>query len=483
MPLKRPALVIVIVIVLVAACALAASKYFVRTTGLGAPTITAFKIALGNERRDLASNASHGFGDQGQAIDELDYTFEKVRDNFYRRVDDAALLSGERKGIVAFLKTKHVVARLSIVGTTSNASADEAKANQLLNEAFSRYGAQYGVDNIAYAAIGGMLDSLSDPYTEFLSPREMRALTELIRGGNFGGIGVYIGTDQKTRQIVVLQPIEGTPAAHAGLKALDIIEAVDGHPTKRVDLDTVMAEIRGRPGTTVQLLVNRRGVRKQFAVVRQQIVVPSVTYRMLPGNIGYVQLIDFGDRSAREVSDALNALLKQNARAIVLDLRNNGGGLLQAAIDVSSKFIADGPIVSTIDRQGQVETADANQDAIPPRPLVVLVNQYTASASEITAGAIQDAKAGTLVGTKTFGKGVVQTIYDLPDGGAVKITTARYVTPSGRDINKKGISPDVKVTMDPRIVGEDISTRLHGKDLQLLAALNFLSKEFAINSK
>lgn len=483
MPSKRPALAILLAIVLIAAVALAVNKYVVREHALGAPAITALKIALGNERRDLASNVAARFPDQGQEIDELDYTFEKIRDNYYRRVDDATLLNGERKGIIEYLKSKHVTAQLPDASPTRTAADDEAQANELLTTAFSKYGARFGADNIAFAAIGGMLGALGDPYTEFLSPRDMRALTELIRGGDFGGIGVYIGADQKTKEIVVLQPIQGTPAAHAGLKALDIIESVDGHATKNVDLDTVMAEIRGRPGSTVHLLVNRRGVRKGFDVVRQQIVVPSVTYRMIHGNVGYIQLVDFGDRSAREVSDALDALLRQNAKAIILDLRNNGGGLLQAAVDVSSKFVADGPIVSTIDRAGQVETADANQDAIASHPLVVLVNQYTASASEITAGAIQDAKAGVLIGTKTFGKGVVQTIYDLPDGGAIKVTTARYVTPSGRDINKRGISPDLRVTMDPRIVGEDLSTRLHGKDVQLLAALNYLNKEFALNSK
>jgi len=481
-----PALAVLIVIVAAAAIALAANKYFFHRPSAIGPDLTQLRIALGNERRDVASAAgSHPPSDQGQDIDELDYTFEKVRDGFYRPTDDVTLLNGERKGIVTFLKSKRVVAQLPMVAELQSRGGgdDEAIANELLTASFQKYAAQFAAEDLAYAAMEGMLDSLGDPYTEALTPRDMRALTELMRGGDFGGIGVYIGIDPKTRYVLVLAPIQGTPAARAGLKAGDLVLAVDNHNTHGMDLDVVMGLIRGKAGSTVDLLVDRKGVRKTFSVEREQIIVPSVSYRMIDGNIGYVQLIDFGDRSAREVSDALDALLRQGAKAVILDLRNNGGGLLQAAVDISSKFVADGPIVSTIDRQGQVQTADANQDAIPARPLVVLVNQYSASASEITAGAIQDSKTGVLIGSKTFGKGVVQTIYDLPDGGAIKITTARYVTPAGRDINKKGIQPNIDVPMKPQIVGEDLSDRLHGKDVQLIAALNYLNKELAANSR
>ncbi|MBV8668035.1 MAG: hypothetical protein JOZ28_02360, partial [Candidatus Eremiobacteraeota bacterium] len=213
---------------------------------------------------------------------------------------------------------------------------------------------------------------------------------------------------------------------------------------------------------------------RTFSIEREIITVPSMTSRMIDGDIGYIQLYDFGERSAEEVTSALNALLARGARAFILDLRDNGGGLLDAAVDISSKFIADGPIVSRIGRDGHVETDDANQDAIPPHPLVVLVNQYSASASEITAGAIQDSKIGILIGQKTFGKGVVQTIFDLPGGSAIKVTTQRYVTPNGRDINKKGIEPNIVVPMDYRDVG------MPGKDTQLEAALRYLKRQIAL---
>ena len=485
MPRKQAFIATLTIIILAAFLAVVTGKYYAQTHPAVSPDLTALRIALGNERRDVASDiGARNQSDQGQEIDELDYTFEKVRDNYYKPVDNASLLNGERTGLVAFLKAKHVVASLpSAAQALHGGTDDEAAANELLTDAFSSYGGRFSTGDLTYAAMQGMLGALNDPYTEALTPRDMRALTELMRGGDFGGIGVYIGNDPKTKRIIVLQPIPGTPAYRAGLRAGDVIESVDGHDTKGLDLDFAMGLIRGKAGSTVRLVIERKNAKQTVSVVRQVIIVPSVSYRMIRGDIGYVQLVDFGDRSARELSDALNALLRQGAKAIVLDLRNNGGGLLQAAVDISSKFVPDGPIVSTIDRRGQVETADANQDSIPPRPLVVLVNQFSASASEITAGAIQDSKAGVLIGTKTFGKGVVQTIYDLPDGGAVKITTARYVTPAGRDINKKGIAPNISVRMDPRVVGEDLSDRLRGKDVQLIAALNYLNKELASNTK
>ena len=412
-------------------------------------------------------------GSQGDAQDlaMLDFSLEKLQEVYYKPVDVGALIRGEEHGLTLYLKAKHITAQLPAPGQP----ADENAADSMLRYAFAQYGTKTSDDELTYAAIAGMLDSLGDPYTVFLDPRDKQSLTELITGGNFGGIGIYIGQDEKTKETVIIEPIVGTPADRAGLKAGDVIESVDGHSTKGMPLDPVMNLIRGKANTTVHLVI-RRGAQteKTFAVVREEIHVPSVAYRMLDHNIGYVQLFDFGDTSAAELTSALDALTNQGAKAFVLDLRNNGGGLLRAAVDVSSKFIQDGPIVSIIDREGKIETHDANGDAIEPHPLVVLVNQYTASASEITAGAIQDTKVGTLIGVKTFGKGVVQTIYDLPGESAIKITTARYVTPAGRDINKKGIEPNVVVQMDPRLVG------IPGKDVQLRTALESVEKQIAL---
>ncbi len=421
-----------------------------------------------------ASDDGTGMGPQSQSQDIaiLDYSLEKLQEVYYKPVDVSVLVRGEEQGIASYLKSKHIAASFA---PSTSAQPDENTANGVLQTAFASYGSKAGTDDLTFAAISGMLDSLGDPYTVFLDPREKRSLTELISGGNFGGIGIYIGQDEKTKRTVIIEPIVGTPADRAGLKAGDIIVSVDGHPTVGLKLDPVMNLIRGKAGTVAHLVVQRQGqAQRTVDVVRQEIHVPSVAYRMLDHDIGYIQLFDFGDTSAQEVNTALGTLTKQGAKAFVLDLRNNGGGLLSAAVDVSSKFIADGPIVSIIDRSGRIETHDANGDAIAPKPLVVLVNQYTASASEITAGAIQDTKVGELIGVKTFGKGVVQTIYDLPGASAIKITTARYVTPAGRDINKKGIAPNVVVPMDPRLVG------LPARDVQLQAALNDVKKQLAL---
>lgn len=417
----------------------------------------------------------HLAGGQGDAQDlaMFDFSLEKVQEVYYKPIDVAVLVRGEEKGIDAYLKTKHIAMQGAFPAVAP--SADENTGDSILRAAFAAYGKTAGDDDLTYAAIAGMLDSLGDPYTVFLDPRDKRSLNELITGGNFGGIGVYIGQDEKSKETIVLEPIVGTPADRAGLKSGDIIKSVDGHPTKGMKLDPVMNLIRGKAGTTAHLVIVRQGESaRPYDVVREEIHVPSVAYRILNRDIGYIQLFDFGDTSAEELNTALNALSKQGAKAYVLDLRNNGGGLLRAAVDVSSKFIADGPIVSIIDREGKIETHDANGDAIAPHPLVVLVNQYTASASEITAGAIQDTKVGSLMGVKTFGKGVVQTIFDLPGDSAIKITTARYVTPAGRDINKKGIAPNVVVPMDPRLVG------VPSKDVQLRAALSNIEKQLAL---
>jgi carboxyl-terminal processing protease len=431
---------------------------------------------LGNVAFDGADNAPNS---EQRDLDMLDMSLDKVREAYYKPIDEEQLLEGERSGLVQFLKTKHVTASLSdpAISPSASSSQVDADANELLSSALQKYGKQASADDLTYAAIEGALDSLRDPYTVFLSPKDKTSLSEFIAGGDFGGIGIYIGKDPKTREINIIAPIDGTPASRAGLHRGDVILSVDGKAVTGQDLDLVMNLIRGRAGSIVHMTIRRgKGDVQDYVIEREVIEVPSLTSRMLDGDVGYIQLFDFGEHSAQEMSDALDRLLKQGAKGFILDLRDNGGGLLDAAVDISSKFIADGPIVSRIDRDGHVETDDADQDAIPPHPLVVLVNQYSASASEITAGAIQDSKIGILIGTKTFGKGVVQTIYDLPGGSAIKVTTQRYVTPDGRDINKKGIEPNVVVPMDYR----DIN--LPGKDVQLQAALRYLKQQIALTN-
>ena len=265
-----------------------------------------------------------------------------------------------------------------------------------------------------------------------------------------------------------------------------MISVIDGKPVPQILEGTTTLEVwqkritqalRGEPGTRVRLTIVRGSTTLEpVTITRETIHQPSVSSKMLPGSIGYVDLAVFGNTTAAELSTALKRLEAQGAKAYVLDLRYNGGGYLNAAVDVSSKFIATGPIVSVKSRAGTDTEYDAENTAIAPRPLAVLVNNYTASASEITAGAIQDSGVGTLVGVKTFGKGVVQTIFPMRDGSAVKITTARYFTPKGRDINAVGIEPEIKseIAKDQKIRPGDIA-----QDPQLVAALNFINGRIA----
>jgi len=401
----------------------------------------------------------------------LDNAFRQVEKAYYRPVNAQILLNGEQHELTAYLRGHKIVgAVLPSELATGDETHDVALLNKNLDIAESRFGKPSSNAELTQAAIRGMLNALGDPYTTYLSPNEINSLEESLRGGQFGGIGVYIVEDVQKR--VLVEPIEGTPAYRAGIKTGDRILAVDGHPVTGLKLDDVEHLIRGPIGTVVHLqvisLTGKQG--RNVPVTRQQIKVPSVYAKMEDG-FEYVRLTEFGQTSYDEVRKAMLHGKAQHARGYILDLRNNGGGYLDAAVQISSLFIQQGPIVSTIDRAGARDTKDALQETIGTAPLALLVNKYSASASEITAGAIQDYKVGELIGTKTFGKGVVQSIYTLSDGGALKITTARYVTPLGRDIQHRGIDPDIYVNqpIGPAIIDSP-------KDTQLAAAKSYLRR-------
>jgi carboxyl-terminal processing protease len=404
----------------------------------------------------------------------VDGAFRQVERAYYKPVDAQTLLTGERLELVAYLR-EHGVAHPAIpkLSATGDESQDLAALNEDLEFAQSRYGKQLSPTELTQAAMRGMLASLGDPYTTYLSPHEINTLEESLKGGDFGGIGVYIVQDPRDKSILV-QPIDGMPASRAGVRTGDRILAVDGRDIRTLKLDEVERLLRGEIGTVVRVRVRSHGSggSRLVAITRQQIVVPSVHAKMEDG-FDYVRLAEFGSTSYDEVRKAILEGKAKNAQGYILDLRDNGGGYLDAAVSISSLFIPQGVIVSTIDRAGDRDSKSAagGADYVGSLPLVILVNKFTASASEITAGAVQDYKVGTLIGTKTFGKGVVQSIYNTLDGGALKITTAKYVTPLGRDIQHKGIVPDIVV--DQR-VDEPIIDTPH--DVQLAAAKSFLRR-------
>ena len=407
---------------------------------------------------------------------EIQFSYDKLRADFYQKTDPQAIVDGARTEIEKELHTAGVASTLPPI-FASDDSARTAKAVSHEVDIASRDAhGKISSHLLAYAAISGMLDSVKDRYTVFLDPKEYAALNEGLDGTSFAGTGIVIQADDQTKYIDVSNVVPGGPADKAGVQQDDVITAIDGLSTKGMTIQEASSHLRGKAGTNVQLSIERDGkvLPQAIAITRAEIHELSVYEKMLPNKIGYVELTVFGRDTGTELTRALDRLQQEGARAIVMDLRDNGGGYLEAALDVSSKFIASGPIVSVESRASNVTTYEAEDTAIPPLPLAVLVNAHTASASEITSGAIQDSGVGTIVGTKTFGKGVVQEILPLPDGSAIKITDARYLTPHNRDINHLGITPDIAVDENKTArYGEP------GRDSQLDRALQYLNDRIA----
>jgi carboxyl-terminal processing protease len=341
------------------------------------------------------------------------------------------------------------------------------RAYDLVNNAYVR---DVGREELINGAIKGMLESL-DPHSTFLSKEDFKEMQEAT-SGEFFGIGIEISTENN--QLIVVSPIEDTPADKAGLKAGDMILSVDGHPTQDMSTQEAVSKIRGPKGSPVELLILHKDSKapQTVTIVRDAIPLISVKTRFLDDE-GYlwVRLTRFNDRTTQELTEALRAQAKKSEiKGVVLDLRNNPGGLFKQSVTVSDIFLKSGGIVSMRGRGGVVlETHDAKSSpADVTCPLVVLVNQGTASASEIVAGALQDHNRAVIVGEKTFGKGSVQKIEPLGDGTAVKMTIARYYTPKGRSIQAEGIVPDLEIPFEAPREGAEKPLRFFGpreKDL------------------
>jgi carboxyl-terminal processing protease len=301
----------------------------------------------------------------------------------------------------------------------------------------------------AYTAIREMLKKLGDPYTRFMNPEEFKNM-QIDTSGELTGVGIQLAEDEATKKLMVIAPIEDTPAFKAGILAKDIILKIDGKSTEGMSVNDAVKLIRGEPGTSVTLTIQRGEQQVDYPLNRARIEIHPVRYslRNTPtGNIGYIRLNQFSAISAQEMRDAIDKLEDQKVIGYVLDLRSNPGGLLYSSIDIARMWLKEGTIVSTVDRQGETDRQVANNSRITDKPLVVLVDGGSASASEILSGALQDNKRATLVGTQTFGKGLVQSVRGLGDGSGMAVTIAKYLTPSGRDINKSGIHPDVVIEL------------------------------------
>ena len=334
-----------------------------------------------------------------------------------------------------------------------------------------KYDNQIMTNEDAYVAINTMVASLNDPYTKFLDPKEFAEETSSIKG-SLKGIGIQIAV--KDGKLTVIAPIEDTPAEKAGLKADDEILEIDGRSTKGITVDKAADQIRGKEGTNVTLLIKRKDVEpKLYTITRANIEIKSISQKLpenifLPSDIGYIRLSSFISRNA---ASEFKGILQSdyNKKGFIIDLRSNPGGLLSNAIYISDMFLDGGVIVSTVDRDGYKETQRATKGTVTNKPVVVLINKGSASASEIFSGAMKDNGRAIIIGEQSFGKGLVQEINRLPYEAGINITIQKYLTPNGTDINKKGITPDIEI----KLTEEDIKNK---NDVQLKKAIEVIQK-------
>ena len=335
-----------------------------------------------------------------------------------------------------------------------------------------RYDNKLKTKEDAYVAIETMLSSLNDPYTRFLDPKEFSEETQSIKG-SLKGIGTQIGI--RDGELVIIAPLEDSPAERAGLLADDKILEINGESTKGISIDAAADKIRGEKGTTVSLLIQRKGVpNKTYSVVRDEIEVKSVSCKppfettKIPNDIQYIRLSSFISKNA---ASEIESILTNSSgmKGFIIDLRSNPGGLLTNAIYISDMLLKGGVIVSTVDRDSYKTTTRARFQQVTDKPIVVLINKGSASASEILSGALKDNHRATIIGEQSFGKGLVQEINRLPDEAGMNITIQRYLTPSGSDINKKGITPDIVV----ELTKENVDAK---DDVQLKKAIEILEK-------
>lgn len=329
---------------------------------------------------------------------------------------------------------------------------------QVVNESYVDADAA-SFSKLSEGALNGILGSL-DPHSEYMNAGSYKRLEEEI-SSEFGGIGVQV--ELRNANVVVIAPIAGTPGARAGIQRGDVIAAIEGAKLEKPSLDDVVGKLRGKPGTLVRIGFVRPSNGREFelTIKREKIKVESVREaHLLPGGIGYVQITQFSERTGEEFINALNALSSQNMRALIVDLRDNPGGLLTAAVEVAEPFFRKGELI--VYTQGRREEDRSEYRAAAPEPplsipVAVLINAGSASAAEIVSGALKDTRRAVIVGERSFGKGSVQTILPLRDGEGLRLTTARYYTPGGVTIHEKGVTPDVEIVMSP---DEDESARL-----------------------
>lgn len=322
----------------------------------------------------------------------------------------------------------------------------------------------------------GFVSSLDDPYSTYYTKQEYANMIES-SSGVYHGIGAVVSQDVKTGILTIVRPYKDGPAYKAGLLPDDIIYKVEGEEVTGKDISEVVSKIKGMEGTEVNISIYREGITDSidFTITRKKISIPTIEFEMLDNNIGYIQILEFDEITISQFSKAINTLEKKGMKSLIVDVRNNPGGLLNSVVDILDRLLPKGLIVYTEDKHKNREEEKAVKPDKFNKPLVVLINGNSASASEIFAGALQDYEKATIVGTTSFGKGIVQRAIPLTDGTAIKLTISKYFTPKGRNIHGTGIVPDVEVELDEGL--KQLVTIPHDQDNQLQKAIEVLTEQ------
>jgi len=366
----------------------------------------------------------------------------------------------------SFLLNKNMVAKSEYSeNSLENIGAISTTLKSIRRKIDQSYKGKINEETILDETIKGYVKGLDDEYSEYMTKKEWEEY-QLYALGNYVGVGIYMGKD-KAGNVIVVSPIDGTPAMEAGLQSEDIILEVDGQNVIGMVTDEVSAMIKGEPGTKVNIKILRNDEYIDFEIERKEIKVYHVTSEMLEGNIGYIRLSTFDEECSKEFKEKYEELISKGAKKIIVDLRYNTGGLVEEALTIANMIVPKGKtLLVTVDSKDNKEKTIAKNDNIIKEDIVILVNDYSASASEILAAAVKDNECGVVVGTKTYGKGVIQSVFTLNDGSILKLTTSEYFTPNENKINKEGITPDYIVEI-PEDTAEDSDPQLD-KAIELL---------------
>ncbi len=350
-----------------------------------------------------------------------------------------------------------------------------AKLSYLSQIIHDNYYKEVNDDDLTEGLYKGIVEGLDDPYSEYYTAKEYEDF-QINTTGNYAGLGAQLSQDKDTMIVTITRVYEGSPAEEAGLRADDIIVSVDGIQAVDEKLDDFVQRIRGEEGTSFELVYSRDGEEKTINVTRAEVTIPSVSWRMLDDNIGLIEIYEFSSNTAEEYNKAMDELAAGGMKAVIFDLRTNPGGMVSSVTEILDSILPEGITVYMVDNKGEKTTYTSDEENKIDYPMAVLISGNTASSAEIFAGAIRDYNYGVLIGEKTYGKGVVQMTYPLPDGSAVKLTMASYYTPKGESIHEKGIKPDIKLKY--KYTGDkDAKEYDYNADNQIRRAMKILNEK------